>query len=47
MSEVYDKFIHAQGFKHNAITGDPNYINKLNTYRSSPNSQLQPIPESI
>lgn len=47
MSEVYDKFVHAQGFKHNAITGDPNYINQLNTYRSSPNSQLQPIPESI
>lgn len=45
--EVYDKFTQAQGFKHNAITGDPDYINKLNAYRSSPNSQLQPIPDTI
>lgn len=47
MREAYDKIIQAQGFKHNDITRDPNYINRLNSYRSSPNSQLQPIPESI
>lgn len=47
MREAYDKIIQAQGFKHNDITRDPNYINKLNSYRSSPNSQLKPIPESI
>ena len=47
MREVYDKFIQAQGFKHNATTGDPDYINKLNAYRSSPNSQLEPIPDSV
>lgn len=47
MREAYDKIIQAQGFRHNDITRDPNYINKLNSYRSSPNSQLQPIPESI
>lgn len=47
MREAYDKIIQAQGFKHNDVTKDPNYINKLNSYRSSPNSQLKPIPESI
>lgn len=47
MREVYDKIIQAQGFRHNAITSDPNYINKLNSHRSAPNSQLEPIPESI
>lgn len=45
--EVYDKFTQAQGFRHNAITGDPDYINKLNSYRSSQNSQLEPIPDSV
>lgn len=47
MSEAYDKIIQAQGFTHNNITRDPNYINRLNSYRSSPNSQLRPIPESL
>lgn len=47
MREAYDKIIQAQGFRHNDITIDPNYINKLNSYRSSPNSQLKPIPKSI
>lgn len=47
MKEVYDKITQAQDFTHTDITRDPNYINKLNSYRSSPNSQLEPIPESI
>ena len=47
MREVYDKIIQAQGYTHNDITKDPDYINKLNAFRSSPNSQLQPIPESV